>query len=431
MYGQGRIGQSITMDLLTAINTICRPTGPAFASWTSPIPMIPKKLGSSTHFRLQPTTVLFFNGAWGVYPYLPSGTIVVSDIEGGLFVLKEPSLTVNTCPPNCPPNGKDGYQYAAKLVCGIQKDPKDLRLTRGRYATTINIVNVSPQDVKFSKTLALTIPPGNQKPGEVKLIADDLLRPDEALKVDCMDIKRRLYPNGFPNPFIEGFVIIESTNTLDVTGVYTSGAMDLEGRSTGVRSIDVEQIHERGGRKNGGGSLPPPKHSDLSIKKSDSPDPVKVNLPLKYTLTVTNHGPEPATNVQVTDTLPTEVIFDRASPSNMCTHNNGTVTCNLGTMANGDSQQISFVVKPIREGIVTNTAIVRGDRPDPNLTNNKVAEKTIIRNANGSDIVIGAPPISGEISTWREKDRYSFVVSERGIYTIETPRQYRCHGHPF
>ena len=28
-----------------------------------------------------------FNGAWGVYPYLPSGTIVVSDINNGLYVL--------------------------------------------------------------------------------------------------------------------------------------------------------------------------------------------------------------------------------------------------------------------------------------------------------------------------------------------------------
>lgn len=29
-----------------------------------------------------------FNGAWGTYPFLPSGTILVSDIEGGLFLLK-------------------------------------------------------------------------------------------------------------------------------------------------------------------------------------------------------------------------------------------------------------------------------------------------------------------------------------------------------
>ena len=28
-----------------------------------------------------------FQGAWSVYPYLPSGTIIVSDINSGLFIL--------------------------------------------------------------------------------------------------------------------------------------------------------------------------------------------------------------------------------------------------------------------------------------------------------------------------------------------------------
>ena len=30
-----------------------------------------------------------FSGAWGVYPFLPSGSILISDLERGLFVLKE------------------------------------------------------------------------------------------------------------------------------------------------------------------------------------------------------------------------------------------------------------------------------------------------------------------------------------------------------
>ena len=30
-----------------------------------------------------------FNGAWGVFPYLPSGKLLVSDIETGLFILRE------------------------------------------------------------------------------------------------------------------------------------------------------------------------------------------------------------------------------------------------------------------------------------------------------------------------------------------------------
>jgi len=33
-----------------------------------------------------------YDGAWGVYPFLPSGNIIVSDITGGLFVLKDNTL---------------------------------------------------------------------------------------------------------------------------------------------------------------------------------------------------------------------------------------------------------------------------------------------------------------------------------------------------
>ncbi|MDP5133422.1 MAG: choice-of-anchor B family protein [Paraglaciecola sp.] len=37
-----------------------------------------------------------FNGAWGVYPFLPSGNILVSDINSGLFVLQDNTLAANS-----------------------------------------------------------------------------------------------------------------------------------------------------------------------------------------------------------------------------------------------------------------------------------------------------------------------------------------------
>ena len=51
-----------------------------------------------------------FNGAWGVYPYLPSGNIIISDIQRGLIVVKEqsggggptPTPTVTSPPTNTP-----------------------------------------------------------------------------------------------------------------------------------------------------------------------------------------------------------------------------------------------------------------------------------------------------------------------------------------
>jgi choice-of-anchor B domain-containing protein len=30
-----------------------------------------------------------FKGAWSVYPYLPSGNIIISDIDRGLFVIRK------------------------------------------------------------------------------------------------------------------------------------------------------------------------------------------------------------------------------------------------------------------------------------------------------------------------------------------------------
>ena len=144
-----------------------------------------------------------------------------------------------------PPAKDPRYEYAAKLICGISKDPEDMRLARGLYATTINIHNPNHEKATFFKKLALTFPPEEQRPGKIFPISTDVLGPDEALSVDCIDIKRRLFPNGLPTPYIEGFVVIQSDSSLDVTAVYTTAALNADGKPTTHSSIDVVQIKER------------------------------------------------------------------------------------------------------------------------------------------------------------------------------------------
>src|SRR4051794_22026779 len=122
-----------------------------------------------------------------------------------------------------------GYQYAAKIVCGLQKDPQAMILTRGFYGTTVNIHNPNSGTVTFTKTLALTVPPLEQRPGEVRPYANDALKPEEALKTDCDDIRKKLFPAGFTNGYIEGFVIIHATNSVGVTAVYTTASVDKSG----------------------------------------------------------------------------------------------------------------------------------------------------------------------------------------------------------
>ena len=50
----------------------------------------PTHLREIAHFDTDPTdNSTSFHGAWGVYPFLPSGTLLISDIEGGLFVVRQ------------------------------------------------------------------------------------------------------------------------------------------------------------------------------------------------------------------------------------------------------------------------------------------------------------------------------------------------------
>ncbi len=137
------------------------------------------------------------------------------------------------------------YEYAAKFVCGLQKDPWDMRLTRGYYASAINIHNPNNDTVRFYKKLALTFPPKGQRPGKIIPIGKDELKYDEALEVDCEEIDKALKESGITTPYSKGFVIIQSSASLDVTAVYTTAALDKEGRVTDHSSIDVEQISER------------------------------------------------------------------------------------------------------------------------------------------------------------------------------------------
>jgi uncharacterized repeat protein (TIGR01451 family) len=74
--------------------------------------------------------------------------------------------------------------------------------------------------------------------------------------------------------------------------------------------------------------------ADLAITKTDSPDPVLVGGVVTYTMAVSNSGPSTATDVTVTDTLPSGVTFVSAAGTDwLCEESNGTVTCTRAALA--------------------------------------------------------------------------------------------------
>lgn len=137
----------------------------------------------------------------------------------------------------------EGFEYSAKLVCGGQSDARNMALVEGFYGTTINVRNPGREPVRFQKSLALTLPPGRQQPGEVHEIADEELRPGLALAIDCNDLDERL--GGLPQRFVEGFVVIRSSAPLDVVAVYTSATLARDGSAGQHTGMDVERVRGR------------------------------------------------------------------------------------------------------------------------------------------------------------------------------------------
>ncbi|MBS1678814.1 MAG: DUF11 domain-containing protein [Actinobacteria bacterium] len=111
-------------------------------------------------------------------------------------------------------------------------------------------------------------------------------------------------------------------------------------------------------------------NADLAIGKSVSPTPGRPGGEATFTLQVTNNGPDTAKEVVVSDPVPAGLEFVSAEAP--CAEADGEVTCPLGSLANGDSRSLEFVVRIPREaeeGFV-NTATVGSPTPDPDLSNN-------------------------------------------------------------
>jgi uncharacterized repeat protein (TIGR01451 family) len=122
-----------------------------------------------------------------------------------------------------------------------------------------------------------------------------------------------------------------------------------------------------------------PGGADLAVTKSASHHRVRVGADLVYTISVTNKGPATATGVTLIDTLPEDVNLVSFTPGlgQGCyspePHN---VTCDLPSLASGESRVITVVVRPTAPGKIRNVASVAGVQEDPKRRNNTDTLKT-------------------------------------------------------
>jgi uncharacterized repeat protein (TIGR01451 family) len=115
----------------------------------------------------------------------------------------------------------------------------------------------------------------------------------------------------------------------------------------------------------------PSRGADLAVKAAPSSSLLSVTQNLIYTTSVSNYGPQDATNVVLTDTLPSTVNFTSVtSNQGTCTEAQLVVTCDMSTLVSGDSLVATITVVPTATGSITNTADATASENDANTGNN-------------------------------------------------------------
>lgn len=129
--------------------------------------------------------------------------------------------------------------------------------------------------------------------------------------------------------------------------------------------------------------------ADLSLTKTEDPDPVVQNMPLTYTLMVTNNGPDPADTVVVEDTLPAGVSVNAIStPQGGLTLAGNLITFELGALQPNDTATMTIEVMPDESGVITNTAEVSAAQVDPDPSNNSATVDTaVLGDADGDGVL--------------------------------------------
>ena len=125
------------------------------------------------------------------------------------------------------------FQYAVKFICTaniLGTSQTTDAFVPGLYQTVVNIHNPQNDSIKVRKKIA--------SPVEISPYFEIIMKPDAVERITCAQLGEfgvHLI-HGF-----EGFLIIESTHSLDAVAVYTAAG----NKEAQVTSMDVEQIKER------------------------------------------------------------------------------------------------------------------------------------------------------------------------------------------
>ncbi|HEX2769497.1 MAG TPA: SdrD B-like domain-containing protein, partial [Geobacteraceae bacterium] len=264
---------------------------------------------------------------------------------------------------------------SAEVVISAHTDAPDPVAAHGIVTYTI-VVSNNTFEVPFSNVTVTDIIPATTQfvdvtpPASVSCAG---VLPGETGTLTCTGLS--LAAAGDPGDSVTYLVRVRTTSASRAAGTITNSATANDHVNTPFTQTQSTTV-------NAG--------SDIALTKSASPSPVIAGGVVAYTLTLSNNGPDPASTLVITDTLPPNCSVTGSLPTG-CTSSGQTITCNVaalgypGTTNVGPIQCITGVAGG---STLTNTASVTVGAASPdNLTdNNTTSVDTPV--AAGSDVSI-------------------------------------------
>ena len=131
-------------------------------------------------------------------------------------------------------------------------------------------------------------------------------------------------------------------------------------------------------------------NADMGVTLSAS-GPNTTGSATTYTATVTNQGPASASSVALVATMPATGTLASTTLSAGTCSGTTTVLCNLGSLGNGASATVTFIVQQASAGAAAMTVQVNASENDPLLSNNMASSDLTITGADFNP----APTIAG------------------------------------
>jgi uncharacterized repeat protein (TIGR01451 family) len=227
---------------------------------------------------------------------------------------------------------------------------------------------------------------------------------------DPTDIHLHAAPPGVDGPAIFDFPLTPSFEgdvplTPRLVADYAAGFLYVN-----VHSVDYETGEIRGQLI---GTLAT---TDLAVTKSTAATSVAPGGTLTYTIVVTNNGPNAASDLTLTDALPSALLFQSISaPAGWtCTTPavgaNGTITCTAAALANGASATFTLTTTvDAASGTVTNSATATHPDVDPDPVNST---------GTSAPVPIIAPVVVADLSITKTTTATTYVTGDILDYTI-------------